>query len=237
MTRPAALTLQVSPHGRLLLVDADDAPAMDANVARRLNAAFAQSSAHGLLHLGASAVGAPLPPVVAYWRDFAARYVTAACGSPGADGHLLAVEMPVPATDTLEAVVSAAPPMTGIEYLTPAVLARLWRDLDAAFRQDLAASKQSLQQFLHGQHPAWSVVGRVHVNLAEYRLDPDTPFAFVATYTKELFSHGKARHAPLGRALEEFAGAANKARLLSLLMPVQRAAASCPGRGRPLASW
>jgi non-specific serine/threonine protein kinase len=33
---------------------------------------------------------------------------------------------------------------------------------------------------------------------------------------------------PLGGALSEYAGAANKAQLLSLLLPVQRAAAECP---------
>ena len=38
----------------------------------------------------------------------------------------------------------------------------------------------------------------------------------------------KAQHLPLGRALSEYAGAANKPQLLSLLLPVQRAAAECP---------
>lgn len=34
----------------------------------------------------------------------------------------------------------------------------------------------------------------------------------------------KAQHQPLGQALREYAGAANKERLLALLLPVQRAA-------------
>ena len=41
-------------------------------------------------------------------------------------------------------------------------------------------------------------------------------------------SQARAQHLPLGRALSEYAGAANKPRLLSLLLPVQRAAAECP---------
>ena len=69
----------------------------------------------------------------------------------------------------------------------------------------------------------------MHFNLAEYKLDPETPFAFLATYTTSLSARGKAQHAPLGRALEEYAGAKNKPRLLSLLLPVQRAAASSRG--------
>ena len=35
------------------------------------------------------------------------------------------------------------------------------------------------------------------------------------------------KHLPLGQALREYAGAANKARRLSLLLPVQRAAEQC----------
>ena len=117
--------------------------------------------------------------------------------------------------------------MTGSEYLSADVLAAQWHALDAALGSELAASGQSLQAFLHDRHPGWSVVGRVHFNLAEYPLDPETPFAFLATYTTSLSSRGKALHSPLGRALEEYSGARNQARLLSLLVPVQRAAESC----------
>src|SRR5439155_22054416 len=68
----------------------------------------------------------------------------------------------------------------------------------------------------------------VHFNLAENRRDDEAPFAFLATYTTDLSTQVRAQHLPLGRALSEYAGAANKPRLLSLLLPVQRAAAECP---------
>jgi hypothetical protein len=64
----------------------------------------------------------------------------------------------------------------------------------------------------------------VHFNLAENRRDPDQPFAFRATYTTRLSAQAKAQHVPLGQALREYAGAANRDKLLSLLPPVQRAA-------------
>ena len=67
----------------------------------------------------------------------------------------------------------------------------------------------------------------MHFNLAENRKDDDAPFAFLATYTTRLSAQAKAQHLPLGQALREYAGAANKARLLSLLLPVQRAAEQC----------
>jgi hypothetical protein len=44
-----------------------------------LAAAFERGSGHGLLLLGADEVGAALPPVLSYWREFGARYVTALC--------------------------------------------------------------------------------------------------------------------------------------------------------------
>jgi non-specific serine/threonine protein kinase len=118
--------------------------------------------------------------------------------------------------------------MTGAEYLDTDVLAALWQQLDTAFATELAESKCGIQEFLKRRNPAWNLVGRVHFNLAENRKDPDAPFAFLATYTTRLAANAKAQHLPLGKALSEYAGAANKDRLLSLLLPVQRASETCP---------
>ena len=71
-------------------------------------------------------------------------------------------------------------------------------------------------------------MGRVHFNVAENRKDSEAPFAFLATYTTRLSAQAKAQHLPLGQALGEYAGAANRERLLSLLVPVQRASETCP---------
>ncbi len=56
---------------------------------------------------------------------------------------------------------------------------------------------------------------------------PEAPFAFLATYTSRVSAHGKAQHLPLSRALAEYSDGKSQARLLSLLMPVQRAAELC----------
>jgi SNF2 family DNA or RNA helicase len=117
--------------------------------------------------------------------------------------------------------------MTGAEYLTASVLADLWRGMDAAFDAELIEAKLPVQEFLKSRHPAWNLVGRVHFNLAENRKDEEAPFAFLATYTTRLSAQAKAQHLPLGKALQEYAGARNRERLLSLLMPVQRAAEQC----------
>ena len=219
-------SLTLTPRGHLLFTVADDALEPPPAVSRRLESAFARGSGHGLLDLGASQVGTSLPADVSYWRDFAARLVTAICTHPDLDAHHAPI--PAPALTDLEALAAAAPPMTGAEYITASVLETLWTEIAAALRSELAESKASVQAFLQRKSPAWHLVGRVHFNLAENRRDDEAPFAFLATYTTQLSTEARAQHLPLGRALSEYAGAANKPRLLSLLLPVQRAAAECP---------
>ncbi|HLH30110.1 MAG TPA: DEAD/DEAH box helicase [Terriglobia bacterium] len=215
------LSLTLTPHGRLLLQESDEAPALPSDVAERLERAFAAGPGHGLLRLGAAEVQTPLPPVFAYWREFASAYVTVLRTL----GALSPKTPPVP--EDLGTFVSSPPLMTGAEYLTSSVLESLWTDIDTAFRSEIEESGLPLEEFLKQKNPAWNLVGRVHFNLAENRNDDEAPFAFIATYTSRLSAGAKAQHLPLGQALTEYAGAANKPRLLSLLLPVQRAAEQC----------
>ena len=118
--------------------------------------------------------------------------------------------------------------MHGREYMSVGVLSDCWRSIGEALATELKVSGQSLSDFLKGRNAAWNLVGRVHFNLAENRKDEDAPFAFMATYTTRLSAQAKAQHVPLGRALQEYSGAGNKDRLLSLLIPVQKAAEQSP---------
>jgi len=166
--------------------------------------------------------------VLSYWRELGVRYVTALCALPGVGEGKVKPPVPIPGDSEFDTITAAVPPMIGAEYLTADVLANLWRDMDAAFDAELAEARLSVQEYLKSRHPAWNLVGRVHFNLAENRKDEDAPFAFLATYTTRLSAAAKAQHIPLGKALQEYSGARNRERLLSLLMPVQRAAEHCP---------
>jgi superfamily II DNA or RNA helicase len=227
----AAIDLILTPHGHVILVDAEGAPPVDRGAAARLGQAFAGGTGSGLLQLGAGEVDTPLPPTFAYWRDFAARYVTLLCTHPDAAGARGGSAAPAvlacPDEAELDAIVAAAPPMIGAEYVTPDGLRGLWTSLGDALTARIAATKAPVQDALRSFHPAWNTVGRVHFHLAENRKDPDAPFAFMATYSHGLSAHATTQHLPLGQALREYAGAASKARLLSLLLPVQRASAAC----------
>jgi superfamily II DNA or RNA helicase len=225
------LTPVLTPHGSLVLdstgSQAGDALALPPEQSIRLEQAFARGPGHGLLSLGADEVGTVLPPVLTYWRELATRYVSAVCALPEITERGRKSQVPAPLSGELEKMASDAPPMVGAEYLTAGVLAHLWQAMDGAFNDELAQSKLSLQDFLKSRNPAWNLIGRVHFNLAENRKDETTPFAFMATYTTKLSALVKPQHLPLGKALQEYAGAKNRERLLSLLTPVQRAAESC----------
>jgi superfamily II DNA or RNA helicase len=222
-----ALAPVLSPHGVLSLKPSGDGAALDPARGARLEAAFARGAGHGLLHLGAEEVGTILPPVLAHWRELGTRYVTALCALPDLGEGRAKSPVPIPPEDELSRLAAVAPPMTGAEYLTTSVLADLWRSIDAAFDSEMAQAGVSVQEFLKSRNAAWNLVGRVHFNLAENRKDEEAPFAFMATYTTRLSAQAKAQHLPLGKALQEYAGAKNRERLLSLLMPVQRAAEHC----------
>jgi non-specific serine/threonine protein kinase len=217
----------LTPHGVLTLRPTGEMTDAEAERGARLEQAFARGAGHGLLHLGADEVGTALPPELSYWRELGQRYVTALCALPDIGEGRAKSAVPIPAEEELSRLAAGAPPMTGAEYLTASVLADLWRAVDAAFDAEMADARVSVQEFLKGRHPAWNLVGRVHFNLAENRKDEEAPFAFLATYTTRLSAQAKAQHLPLGKALQEYAGAKNRARLLSLLTPVQRAAEQC----------
>jgi non-specific serine/threonine protein kinase len=220
-------TLALSPHGRLNVMSVPGAPPLPVELAQELVTPHsALGSGQVLLGLGAEHVGAALPPVIAWWRDLAVRYLTALCTLPEVAEHLPG-RVPPPDAGELQALAWSAPPMDGAEYLSVELLERLWQELDAALHAELQASGQPLGVFLKARNPAWNLVGRVHVHLAENRKDEEFPFAFLATYTTRLSAQGKAQHRPLGEALREYAAAADKERLLALLAPLQRAGEGC----------
>jgi non-specific serine/threonine protein kinase len=191
-------------------------------VAARIAAAFAAGAGAGLMHLGTAEVDTPLPPALGFWRDLAARYVAAVCTRGEGGGGAV----PPPDDAALAALAASAPPMVGGEYVDAALLAAHWRALDAAFSE--ATRGGDVAAFLRARHAAWNLVGRVCLNLAENRGDDEAPFAFLATYTARLTARATAQHVPLGRALEEYAGARARSELRALLEPVRRAAEACP---------
>ncbi|MGA2888210.1 MAG: DEAD/DEAH box helicase [Terracidiphilus sp.] len=218
------LILSISPHGRLI---AATTPAneslLDEAIAGRIAHAFSQGQASGLLHMASRELETSVPPGFAFARDFACNYFTRLCHTPDISSALELTPIPAPDAEGLAEMAAVAPPMRGLEYLTPDCLAGWWTELDNLVRQQMTESRGSVQDYLRELNPAWRTVGRVTFHLAENKHDLDYPFAFLATYATRLSAQGKAQHLPLGRALEEYAGAKNRSALLALLQPIQRA--------------
>jgi len=214
--------LALSPQGHLAwhAVDGEAWPvpaAMD-----RVREAFAHTVARGLLQLATREADTQLPAGPAFWRGFARQYLTRFCHRPETDDFKTPTALLADAE--WQTLADHAPPMVGGEYLSTDVLAGLWRTLDEAVRAEAAACPGGAPEFLKQLGSVWRLVGRVCFHLAENRKNAAFPFAFLATYSTGLAASGQLQHRPLGQALKEYAGEGNKAALLALLTPVQRAA-------------
>ena len=189
--------------------------------------AFASGQAPGLFWLATERFDTPLAPAPAYWRDFAARYLTELCHTPEtADAEIDAIQPPQPSE--LAALLLGVPPMQGAEYLTEGALGDIWRDLDQWVRRQIASRKQGLAGFLKDRASLWHQIGRVCFHLAENRRDPAYPFAFLATYASSVAGGARVQYQPLGKALQQYAGAKNKRVLVKLLSPVDTASRRSP---------
>ena len=162
----------------------------------------------------------PAEPELAFWRNYARRYLTSLCQLPPGQTP------PLPSEAERAQLAQNAPPMEGGEYLSPDTLTQIWSQLDHWAQQQIA--EQGLDPFLHDHAPRWRQVGRVYFHLAENKDNPDLPFAFLATYTTGLSQGGRLQHVPLRKSLETYAGERNQQALIKLLSPIQRAAESCP---------
>ena len=216
--------LTITPQGHLLV--REGAPeTSNLKLPKGLLEAYSESPARGMLYSASEGTDAVLPPPFEFARSIARLYLTTLCKTATAEPGEPVPDLPPPASD-LDRAVLQAPPMTGLEYLTPDVLADWWRDLDLLVRGEIAKHVGGVHGYLRERNPQWRFVGRVTFHLAENKRNADYPFAFLATFANGLTPQGKVRHEPLGRALQQYAGEQNRAAMLNLLLPVSKAAES-----------
>ncbi|MGC8519547.1 MAG: DEAD/DEAH box helicase [Steroidobacteraceae bacterium] len=223
MAESLDLSINARRHFTVQRVDTSDAASVPAAAVARIERAFSQGQGAGLVHLAATEVTTALPPGLAFAREFAQRYVTRLCHLGDAEPDAPGVLVALPGEEELEALRLAAPPIRGLEYLDAALLSMAWRDIEDWLREAAAAGEESLRAYLHRRNPLWRLVGRVTFHLAENPRDESFPFAFLVTYAGGVSTQGAAQHLPLGRALKEYTGSANRARLASLLKPIREA--------------
>ena len=215
------MSLGLTPAGRLRWAhrDGDSLPPALAG----LQPAFDADWRAALFTLAADRIDTRGAPAARFWQQIAERHLVALCHLPE---HEQNVAVEPPAAADCAAWILAAPPMRGGEYLAEASLRAVWSHLDEWVRAAVSAAG-GLAAFLRARAPSWHQVGRVCFHLAENRGDEDRPFAFLATYASGFGAAGRVRHLPLRRALEQYAGARNRAALVALLSPIQQAAETC----------
>lgn len=207
--------LALSPEGNLFVLEGDRAQeSLETREYERIRDLFNHGSYFGLLHLGVQDFEESLlPPSFLFWKSFSCIFITRLCKQSSLD------DMP-----DFQECIDAAPCMQGLEYLTTDVLQSLWKGMRDVLFEELHPFSGDIQAYLQQFNTKWNMVGRICFHLAENKNDEDHPFAFLATYTTGLSQKNGAQHLPLKRALQEYAGENNREGLLSLLLPVQRAA-------------
>ena len=215
------MSLGLTPAGHLRWAPVDGDPVPPA--VARLESAVAADWREALFTLAADRIDTQASPPARFWQQIAERYLTALCQLPEQEAH---VQVEAPAAADRAAWILSAPPMRGGEYLSEDSLHDVWRHLDAWVGEAVAAAG-GLPAFLRARAASWHQVGRVCFHLAENRNDEARPFAFMATYASGFGAAGRVKHLPLRRALEQYAGAKNRAALIALLSPIQQAAETC----------
>ncbi len=197
------------------------ADSVERSSAEAIRKSFSLSTEAGILHLAGPELSTHLPAAFDFWRELGRLYLSRICHVP--ESEFKAAETAPPEPSDLDDLCAHAPPMDGIEYLNAEALKEIWKRLDGHVRDEMVRSGGTAQEYLRSINPAWRLVGKVTFHLAENKKNPALPFAFLATYTSRISKSAQPQYIPLGRALQEYAGEKNRAKLLSLLSPVHAA--------------
>jgi len=216
------MSLGLTPAGQLRWAPRDGDPVPSA--VAPLEAAIDADWRAALFTLAADRIDTHEAPTARFWQAIAERHLTALCHLPE---QAKRIEVEPPSAADCAAWILAAPPMHGGEYLSHDTLQAVWSHLDAWVRETVQDTAGGLPAFLRARARSWHQVGRVCFHLAENRNDPERPFAFMATYASGFGASGRVKHLPLRRALQQYAGAKNRAALISLLSPIEQAAETC----------
>lgn len=219
--------LSLSPEGSVYLnSDREPDERLSLTQYAKIKDLFTQNSSYALLHLGLRDFSS-LPPSFSFWQAFSHQFILRVCQLQGTEDQRK-ITIDEPDSNLLGVILEKAPFMQGAEYLSEEVLIGIWRQMTEVLNQELFAYSGSVQTYLGQYSSRWNQLGRVCFHLAENKNNEKKPFAFLATYTQLGSPGAPPQHLPLKKALQESARDAARSTLLSLLIPVQKAAARSP---------
>lgn len=221
MTTPTLEVIATSNGLRLDWVDSNDAIEEQVlHLERDLFERYSAETADWLLALGFSDKEIDLPPVLAYWRDFAGVFVESLIHQE--DLEEKREKAIAPWNDKIaDEFLAAAPLFSGSENLSNSFFALLWLKLNNAYTKLIKTYRGSVEDFVHAFSPKLQLAGRVFFHLVENKKE-GSPFAFLATYSISSSKTGGPKHLPLKHALKEHED--DREKLLELLGTVYRAA-------------
>lgn len=161
-----------------------------------------------------------LPPSLHFWRSFANLFARRLTLTPDLEELRDKVKVPI-AEKELQVFLDEIPPMAGAEYVSTTSLKHHWRHLNRIFTTTIAEYSGPVADYVRQFSPNVQLLGRVFFHLVENHAG-DHPFAFMATYSKQLNRKGRTQHLPLLNALREYQEDPQK--LLELLQTVHKAA-------------
>lgn len=180
---------------------------------------FMENADASLFYLGFSDQSVPLSNSVNFLRTIAAAFVKALSETPEIE-FLREKTIVEPESEVVEHILSNAPYMNGLEYLSEDWVLKIWSKLNNVFSKEIRAFDGSVSDYFTSKSPGIHIVGRVFFHLVESKKD-DYPFAFLATYSSGAAKDGKSKHLPLKNALVEYKE--DNKKLLELLSTVNRA--------------
>lgn len=178
-----------------------------------------------LFELAAEPAECVMPPSFDFWREFACAYLFERCQSSALSAENALIELTPMQSTVAQRIIDSAPPMSGAEYLSVALLQEKWRELDHWLLAEVDLFYKDLDDLLEQRAPRWHASGQVYFHLAENKNDTDRPFAFMATWLPKE-GVGAGRHQPLTKALSLYSGSESKQKLIDLLKPIDQAAQS-----------
>ena len=128
---------------------------------------------------------------------------------------------PALTSDDVYELLQKTPYAIGSEFIDQPWLLDIWNKLSKAFEEELAVFDGNAAQYLLAHKSSLNVAGRVFFHLVENR-SGESPFAFLATYSRKSSESNKTEHVPLRNALVEYKD--DRELLLQLLSTVSRAA-------------
>ncbi len=185
---------------------------------------FERDSEHALLKLGMLPELPMFTVSLKYWHTVASSFTAMLEREPQAREGLT-VNFTLD-ENQLRRWIFQVPPMPGAEYLNTETFQGIWNGLARAFRVILKSHAGNFDATIRSLSSRKQVPDKIHFHLIDTKTEDGLPFAFVATYAREVAGNDSLQQVPLSQALVEFKS--EPLRLAMLLSTVRNLAAEIP---------